>query len=65
MERCFLDYVTSLEKRASFPIHILMEEAHRYVKHDDDYEILGYNIFDRITRKDENMDTFGTYYPKT
>lgn len=49
--KMFFDYVTSLEKRASFPIHILMEEAHRYVKNDHDYEILGYNIFDRITKE--------------
>ena len=51
MGKMFFDYVTSLEKRASFPIHILMEEAHRYVKNDHDYEILGYNIFDRITKE--------------
>ena len=49
--KMFFDYVTNLEKRASFPIHILMEEAHRYVKNDHDYEILGYNIFDRITKE--------------
>jgi len=45
------DYATNLEPRASFPIHILLEEAHRYVQNDIDTELLGYNIFDRITKE--------------
>ncbi len=45
------DYATRLEPRASFPIHILLEEAHRYVQNDIDTELLGYNIFDRITKE--------------
>lgn len=45
------DYVASLEKRASFPIHIILEEAHRYVQNDNDIFLLGYNIFDRITKE--------------
>ena len=49
--KMFFDYVTNLEKRASFPIHIVIEEAHRYVQNDHDYEVLGYNIFDRITKE--------------
>ena len=49
--KMFFDYVTNLEKRASFPIHMVIEEAHRYVQNDHDYEVLGYNIFDRITKE--------------
>ncbi|MDD5835879.1 MAG: ATP-binding protein [bacterium] len=49
--KLFFDYVTNLEKRASFPIHIVIEEAHRYVQNDHDYEVIGYNIFDRITKE--------------
>ena len=45
------DYVVSIEKRASFPIHIILEEAHRYVQNDNDIFLLGYNIFDRITKE--------------
>ena len=33
------------------PIHILLEEAHRYVQNDSDIDVLGYNIFDRITKE--------------
>ena len=37
--------------RGSVPFHIIIEEAHRYVMKDTDIEILGYNIFDRITKE--------------
>ena len=49
--KIFFDYVTNLQERASFPIHIILEEAHRYVQNDNDINILGYNIFDRITKE--------------
>ena len=49
--KMFFDYVTNLDIRASFPIHMVIEEAHRYVQNDHDYEVLGYNIFDRITKE--------------
>jgi len=49
--KILFDYITTLEKRASIPFHILLEEAHRYVQNDTDTEILGYNIFDRITKE--------------
>lgn len=49
--KMFFDFVTSLESRASFPIHVILEEAHRYVQNDSDINVLGYNIFDRITKE--------------
>ena len=39
------------KNRGSVPFHIIIEEAHRYVQRDRDTEILGYNIFDRITKE--------------
>ena len=33
------------------PFHIVLEEAHRYVQNDEDVTILGYNIFERITKE--------------
>lgn len=39
------------EDRGSEPYHIIIEEAHRYVQKDTDTEVLGYNIFDRITKE--------------
>lgn len=49
--KLFYNYVTSIKPRASFPIHMIIEEAHRYIKSDNDIEIIGYNIFDRITKE--------------
>jgi DNA helicase HerA-like ATPase len=49
--KMFFDFATQLEERASYPIHIILEEAHRYVQHDNDINVLGYNIFDRITKE--------------
>ena len=49
--RVFFEHTTSLQDRGSFPIHIVLEEAHRYVQNDSDINVLGYNIFDRITKE--------------
>lgn len=49
--RIFFDYAKNLPRRASIPIHIILEEAHRYVQNDKDVDIIGYNIFDRITKE--------------
>ncbi len=49
--KLFFQYVANLEPRGSYPIHIILEEAHRYVTKDNDDEIIGYNIFDRITKE--------------
>lgn len=44
--------------RGSVPFHIIIEEAHRYVQKDKDIEILGYNIFDRITKEGRKYGIF-------
>ena len=44
--------------RGSIPFHIIIEEAHRYVQNDKDIDILGYNIFDRITKEGRNYGVF-------
>ena len=49
--KLFFDFATNLDNRGTFPIHIILEEAHRYVQNDSDTKILGYNIFDRITKE--------------
>ena len=51
LSKMFFDFATGLDDRGSFPIHIILEEAHRYVQNDNDINILGYNIFDRITKE--------------
>ena len=49
--KLFFNYAKALEQKASIPFNIILEEAHRYVKEDNDNEILGYNIFERITKE--------------
>ena len=49
--RILFRFSKKLQDRGSMPIHIMLEEAHRYVQHDSDLEILGYNIFERIAKE--------------
>lgn len=49
--RLFFNYTTTLDNRGSYPVHIILEEAHRYIQKDMDLELLGYNIFDRICKE--------------
>jgi hypothetical protein len=49
--KILFDYVALLPNRASMPFHIVLEEAHRYVQNDSDIDIIGYNIFERISKE--------------
>jgi len=49
--KIFFEFAKNLNNRASLPIHIVLEEAHRYVQNDSDVDVIGYNIFDRITKE--------------
>lgn len=49
--KLLFDYAKELKNRATMPFHIILEEAHRYVQNDNDINLLGYNIFDRITKE--------------
>ena len=51
MIKIFYKFSVSIEERGSFPINILIEEAHRYIQLDNDINIIGYNIFDRIAKE--------------
>lgn len=51
LSKMFYKYTTSLETRGSFPINIIIEEAHRYIQKDSDEEVIGYNIFNRISKE--------------
>lgn len=51
LSKLVFDYTVENPNRGSMPFHIIIEEAHRYVQKDTDTEILGYNIFDRITKE--------------
>ncbi len=51
ISKILFDFSANNENRGKFPFHIIIEEAHRYVQNDKDVELLGYNIFDRITKE--------------
>lgn len=59
--KLFFNYTNRLQKRGSFPINIILEEAHRYVQNDNDINIIGYNIFDRITKEGRKYGTLLTF----
>ena len=44
--------------RGSRAYHIIIEEAHRYVQQDSDVSILGYNIFERISKEGRKYGVF-------
>ena len=49
--KLFFDYAISVKDTKKYAIQIVLEEAHRYVQNDTDTDIIGYNIFDRITKE--------------
>ncbi len=49
--RMLFEYAKRLKNRGSVPFNIFVEEAHRYIKTGEDLELLGYNIFDRISKE--------------
>ena len=49
--KLFLNYAILLKDNSKFSVQIVVEEAHRYVQNDNDIDVLGYNIFDRITKE--------------
>ena len=49
---------STTKPRGSRAFHIVMEEAHRYVQHDSDIDLLGYNIFERIAKEGRKYGMF-------
>jgi len=49
--KLLFNYSKENEQKGTRPFHIVLEEAHRYVQNDNDINLLGYNIFDRITKE--------------
>lgn len=49
--KLFFDYSIYKHKDEGFCVQIILEEAHRYVQNDNDKFLLGYNIFERITKE--------------
>ncbi len=51
ISKLLLQYSFNVTPRGSKPIHIFIEEAHRYVQNDNDVDLIGYNIFEKIAKE--------------
>lgn len=51
MCRLINEYAKKTPQRGAVPFNLLVEEAHRYIKTGEDIDLLGYNIFDRISKE--------------
>ena len=51
LSKLLLDYVKSISPRATKPINLIVEEAHRYIRNVHDYGAVGYDVFERISKE--------------
>ena len=51
VSKMLLESAFRVSPRGSKPIHIFIEEAHRYVQNDNDVNLIGYNIFEKIAKE--------------
>ncbi len=58
LSRMFFLKASTTKPRGSLAYHVIIEEAHRYVQHDSDVELLGYNIFERIAKEGRKYGVF-------
>lgn len=53
-----LEYTKSLAIKGSVPFHMIVDEAHRYIKKNDpEQDIYGYNIFERVAKEGRKFGT--------
>ena len=58
LSRMLFIRASETKPRGSHAYHIVIEEAHRYVQHDSDVDLLGYNIFERISKEGRKYGVF-------
>ncbi len=58
LSRMIFQKAAVLKPRGSRAFHIIIEEAHRYVQNDSDINVLGYNIFERISKEGRKYGVF-------
>lgn len=58
VSRMLFSVAANTYPRGSRAFHIIIEEAHRYVIKDRDVDLLGYNIFERITKEGRKYGVF-------
>ena len=58
LSRMLFNKASETKPRGSLAYHIIIEEAHRYVQNDIDVELIGYNIFERISKEGRKYGVF-------
>ena len=58
VSRMLFEIASNTVPRGSRAFHIIIEEAHRYVIKENDIDLLGYNIFERITKEGRKYGIF-------
>lgn len=58
LSRILFNVSTTFTPRGGRAFHIIIEEAHRYVIKDRDIDLIGYNIFERITKEGRKYGVF-------
>jgi len=58
LSRMLFQKASETKPRGSHAYHIIIEEAHRYVQKDTDINLLGYNIFERISKEGRKHGIF-------
>jgi len=51
LAKLLLDHLKRKDIKADMPINFIIEEAHRFVRNESNYGVLGYNIFERIAKE--------------
>lgn len=51
LAKLLLDNLKRKITKAEMPINFIIEEAHRFVRNESNYGVLGYNIFERIAKE--------------
>ncbi|MDF1494563.1 ATP-binding protein [Caproiciproducens sp. CPB-2] len=51
LAKLLLDHLKRMDSKADMPINFIIEEAHRFVRNESNYGVLGYNIFERIAKE--------------
>ena len=51
LAKLLLDFLKKQSSKAEMPINFIIEEAHRFVRNENNYGVLGYNIFERIAKE--------------
>lgn len=51
LAKLFFDYLRGQKNKATMPINLIIEEAHRFIKNEASFNVVGYNIFERIAKE--------------